>query len=126
MGHGEVITDLEFSKDGKFLFSSSFDRTIRKWNVEEGKEMFIFKGHSDRVMGLSLGPLEKEMTSFDLAGGLLTWDSEKGKTLDRRVISPAISPGFPAYDVVRSPDGKSLLIANGSGSVLLSRYPEGP
>ena len=35
IGHSDAITSLEFSKDGKFLLSSSLDKKINIWSDEE-------------------------------------------------------------------------------------------
>ena len=36
MGHASLITDLQFGPDGRRLFTSSFDGTIRVWDVPTG------------------------------------------------------------------------------------------
>ena len=38
----DILTALEFTPD-KRLISASADKTIRKWNVDTGKELFCYK-----------------------------------------------------------------------------------
>ena len=35
-GHGNRVTDLAFSTDGKILTSASADSTVRYWSVDDG------------------------------------------------------------------------------------------
>jgi WD40 repeat protein len=38
------ITSVSFSADGKKLLSSSFDKTVRLWDVQSGRELQSFRG----------------------------------------------------------------------------------
>ena len=38
-GHTEVVSGLALSRDGKRLFSASFDSTVREWSVDDLKEL---------------------------------------------------------------------------------------
>ncbi len=43
-GHTNLITHVEFSKDGRFLYSSSFDGTIRRWDTTTGETTALLVG----------------------------------------------------------------------------------
>ena len=51
-GHNSSPTTLAVSPDGKFLFSGSFDRTVKVWDLSTGKVMatLVFFGSSDWVI----------------------------------------------------------------------------
>jgi WD40 repeat protein len=49
--HGDVVTGLLFSGDGKTIVSASRDRTIRFWNSTSGKELGRFT-HTHEIMKL--------------------------------------------------------------------------
>jgi WD40 repeat protein len=40
--------------DGKRLFSASFDKTIKAWDLESGKETLTLSGHTEGVTSLAL------------------------------------------------------------------------
>jgi len=45
--HLKYITDIKFMPDGKSVFSSSFDGTIRLWDINTGKEIAQFINFTD-------------------------------------------------------------------------------
>uniref|UniRef100_A0A0N4Z9Y0 Target of rapamycin complex subunit lst8 n=1 Tax=Parastrongyloides trichosuri TaxID=131310 RepID=A0A0N4Z9Y0_PARTI len=48
------IWGLEFSNDGKYLFTSGGDHTFRVWDIENEKNILKFVGHSGTVTGLAI------------------------------------------------------------------------
>ena len=51
------ISDAEFSPDGERVVTSGFDKTARVWNVRDGSEIAILKGHQAAI--------ERAMFSLD-------------------------------------------------------------
>eukprot|EP00494_Astrolonche_serrata_P004237 UN04249 len=37
LGHTDIVTDVDLSKDGKYVISSPYDKTLRLWNIEKGE-----------------------------------------------------------------------------------------
>jgi len=58
-GHGDHVSNVVFSPDGKTLASSGRDRMIRLWDRRSGKQVRQLKGHTDAVRGLAFGPGER-------------------------------------------------------------------
>ena len=50
-GHAKEVSDLAFSPDGKWLASSSFDETVRIWDLATGKELHTLRAHEFRAQG---------------------------------------------------------------------------
>ncbi len=48
-GHKNKVIYNQFSPDGKYLVSTSYDKTARLWDVKTGKEISVFKGHKHIV-----------------------------------------------------------------------------
>ncbi|MGE0400919.1 MAG: WD40 repeat domain-containing protein, partial [Kofleriaceae bacterium] len=44
VGHKAVITHVEFSRDGRYLYSGSFDGTLRRWDTETGAMTIVLEG----------------------------------------------------------------------------------
>src|SRR5262245_21305495 len=97
--HGDTITAVAYSPDGKTLITVGNDRTIRVWDLETGKEKQRM-AHED-VTSEGRGPSslragvqasfsangKRVATSSGPYGGVRVWDLESGKAL------PSIATG---------------------------------
>jgi len=54
--HEAAPTTLAFSPDGKTLASGSSDKTIRLWNVADGKQMEVWTAHGGDVASVAFSP----------------------------------------------------------------------
>lgn len=84
-GHRAEITNLIFSDDNQFLFSSSFDGTVNLWSLNNGslaKSMLI----CDRgVTAFDLCYTRKFIIAADAAGFIQTWDFQRNKKIKQIV-----------------------------------------
>src|SRR6478609_4720151 len=53
-GHSDRVLTVAFSSDGKRAVSGSQDRTVRLWNVGNGKELCRLEGHTSLVRSVCL------------------------------------------------------------------------
>ncbi len=51
--HTDVVTDLAFSPDGKYLASSSTDNTVALWRVDGFTLARVFRNHAKQVYGVA-------------------------------------------------------------------------
>jgi len=77
-GHLNGLTDLCFHPDGKQLFSSGRDTTVRVWNVADGKlvkELGRPRGgqFKDWIHAVSVSPDGKLVAGADMAGQVHIW-----------------------------------------------------
>ncbi|KAF3447034.1 hypothetical protein FNV43_RR12214 [Rhamnella rubrinervis] len=71
-GHRDCITGLAVG--GGFLFSSSYDKTIRVWSLQDFSHIQTFEGHEHRVMALIYVDQEQPLCiSGDSGGGIFVW-----------------------------------------------------
>ncbi|TNE55998.1 MAG: hypothetical protein EP338_01575 [Bacteroidetes bacterium] len=111
---GELIQNLSFSKDGKYVSGAGYTGTIRIWNLEEGKVVARLQGHQGGIYATSFHPNGKELASAGMDQSIRVWDWKNEKqTQELRKHEILVS------DVDYSPDGKYLASASWDKKVLL-------
>ena len=78
-GHLNGATDLHFHPDGKHLFSSGRDTTVRMWNIADGKLVQEFgqpRGgqFKDWIHAVAVSPNGKWLAGADMAGQVQIWE----------------------------------------------------
>ena len=61
-GHRERVVSVAFSPDGTLIASSSYDYTIKLWNLE-GRVLQTFEGHKRIVNSIAFSPNGKMIAS---------------------------------------------------------------
>ncbi|KAL9239268.1 hypothetical protein vseg_013607 [Gypsophila vaccaria] len=73
VGHLDCITG--FCTGGGFLFSSSFDKTVNVWSLQDFTHLHTYIGHEHRVMAMFFVDQEKPLCiSADSGGGIFVWE----------------------------------------------------
>ena len=72
-GHTRPIKHIKFSKDGKYVFSASADRSVIKWDYINSKKSFIYN-HQASVNVICISNSNKYMFSGDSTGCIYVWD----------------------------------------------------
>ncbi|KAK3832335.1 MAG: WD40 repeat-like protein [Linnemannia gamsii] len=106
-GHTAPISGLAFSPTAQFLASSSWDRSIRTWDVfGRGTSVESFT-HLSEVLALAFRPDGKELCGSTLDGQLSFWDAENA--LQTNVIDGRrdISGGRKAEDKITAENSTS-------------------
>ena len=89
---------MAFSPDGTLLCSTSWDNTVRLWNLETGRVLSVLRGHTDIVSSAAFSPDGRVLASGSWDGDLRLWEVAGGKELallqghDRQISSVAFSP----------------------------------
>jgi WD40 repeat protein/class 3 adenylate cyclase len=79
--HDDAVTDGTFSPDGQRVVTSSFDHTARIWNVSDGKELAVLKGHIGTLKSAVFSPDGKQVLTAADDGTARVWDMATGKQL---------------------------------------------
>nr|WP_298680611.1 caspase family protein [uncultured Treponema sp.] len=105
VGHADFIDSVCYSPDGKYIASSSEDKTVKIWEVETGRELRTLSGHSDEVYSVCYSPDGKYTASS-------SWDSIKLWEVATGECIKTLSGNGGAYSLCYSPDGR--YVASGS------------
>ena len=136
-GHTEGIHSVVITPDGKYaisssygstdrtLFSDSFDKTLRQWDLVNGQQLRVFRGIFSKpnrnstgfnpgIKGIAITPDGKK-AFFALTGRLMVWDLASGQKL-RSVHSRSNSK---INDLAITPDGKYAIYASSDNTLRL-------
>jgi WD40 repeat protein len=110
LGHRLDVHAVAYGPDGRFLVSTSDDKTIRFWEVASGRELFALRGHSDAVIRLACSPDGKRLASgtgnlFSRTAEVKLWDAADPVADTRRA-----APGAMTFYVL-SPDGRRAALS---------------
>ncbi len=101
-GHNALISRVVWSPDGNKLASSSFDRTIKLWDVDTGECFQTLEGHTGRVREVSWSPNGQFIASGSDDKTIRIWEVATGRLY---YIIPMMGVCFT---IVWSPDSQVL------------------
>jgi len=113
-GHDDRVNHVEFHPTGKYIASSSHDKTWRLWDIETKKEILLQEGHISSVYPLSFQEDGALLASGDLNGIGLIWDLRIGKSIYtmnghvKQLITLRFLPN--CYQVVSGSDDHSIKV----------------
>lgn len=106
-GHTDFVVDAQFSPNGTYIASISYDGTVRVWDAKSLKPMALLRKHSDRILCMAFSPNGDHLVT----GGLRT--SRKGTVIvwNMRQLSCVrdLKHDFDVAGVEFSPDGRFLI-----------------
>src|SRR5262245_16003261 len=108
--HSDTVNCLAFSPDGKQLASCAADRFIKLWNVEDGKFVRSFEGHTHHVLGVSWRADGRVLVSSGADLVLKVWDARTGdqlRTVQNQFTKEVTSVSFVADDTIVASGGDS-------------------
>jgi guanine nucleotide-binding protein subunit beta-2-like 1 protein len=73
-GHSHFISDLDLSQDSRFCLSSSWDGTIRLWNLKTATTRKTLIGHSKDVLTVAFSPDNRQIASGSIDKSVKIWN----------------------------------------------------
>jgi WD40 repeat protein len=102
-GHSWWVTGLHTVAGGSTLYSTSWDNTIRRWDIATGKEAPLPEGYTGGTTAIH-SPDAKQIAVADLSGRLEVWEVARQRRL--RTLQ---TKGSGICRVAFAPDGKTLV-----------------
>ena len=113
VGHSQVVSSIVFSPDGKHIASSSYDKTVRLWDIKTGELKQILK-ESQPLYKVAFSQDGTIINVADVSGNVYQWNLPTN-ALIRKLTNPQnqlqstpVILGDFVYEVVFSPDGKLM------------------
>jgi WD40 repeat protein len=83
LGHSAQVRGLAFSRDGRWLASGSFDKTIRLWDLSRPSEPQVLRGHTSYVEEVAFSSDGKRAVTGSDDGTVRLWDTATGNPVWR-------------------------------------------
>lgn len=80
-GHQQLINDVKFSPDMRYIASCSFDKSIRLWNGKDGKFITTLRAHVQRVYQLAWSADSRLLASSSADSTCKVWSIGSKKLL---------------------------------------------
>ncbi|XP_041943104.1 coronin-7-like isoform X3 [Alosa sapidissima] len=108
-GHTEKIYSIKFHPHASgLLVSSSYDLTVRLWDLQSGKEVKKLKGHDDQIFGMAWSPDGMLLATVCKDGKVRVYDPRKS---DEPIQEGPGPEGHRGARIVWVLEGKYLLVS---------------
>ncbi|KAK0486291.1 guanine nucleotide binding protein beta subunit [Armillaria novae-zelandiae] len=74
-GHNHFVSDVVISSDGQFALSSSWDHTLRLWDLNNGATTRRFVGHTSDVLSVSFSADNRQIVSGSRDKAIKVWNT---------------------------------------------------
>merc|ERR1712144_79936 len=74
-GHNGFVSDVVVSSDGQFALSSSWDKTLRLWDLNTGATTRRFVGHTSDVLSVSFSADNRQIVSGSRDRTIKLWNT---------------------------------------------------
>lgn len=119
--HGAMVGPVDFSADGRYIFSGADDGRIIAFDVNARKVSQVWTAHYGAVLGLAASPDGRTLYTGGADGRLKAFDTRSG-TLTKEVLPCDGKEQISA--VVISASGRTLGVIAGYDGPLVYRLPE--
>jgi WD40 repeat protein len=103
-GHFDIVWGVAITPDGRTVVSSSYDKTLKVWDLATGKCRLTLEGHANIIRGVAITPDGETAVSGSTDNTLKVWDLATGRcraTLKGHILSVLV--------VAITPDGRNAV-----------------
>src|SRR5258705_13349242 len=73
-GHTLALASVDYSPDGRYLATGSYDRTAKIWDAATGTEVATLRGHHGTVEAVRFSPHRKNLAAGNFYGKRGVWE----------------------------------------------------
>jgi eukaryotic-like serine/threonine-protein kinase len=114
-GHSSTIMAIAYHPDKPLLASASYDKTVKLWNLETGKELVTLNGHTGNVYDVAFSPKGDRVASASHDLTVRVWDYELYPRDPVKSVQILAGHDWPVRAVAFHPDGQLLASAGVGG-----------
>jgi WD40 repeat protein/uncharacterized caspase-like protein len=119
LGHSDIVVSVAYSPDGRHVLTGSWDRTVKLWEADTGREVRRFDGFSGYVRKVTFSPDGR----YVVAGGedrlpepgsekIRVWEAETGRLVSLFSVEQTDSfTDSRIESIAVNPESNSVLIA---------------
>jgi WD40 repeat protein/tetratricopeptide (TPR) repeat protein/tRNA A-37 threonylcarbamoyl transferase component Bud32 len=108
--HEEGLTSAEFSPDGKFAATASWDGTARLWDATNGQQLHVLHC-GDAVWSVAFSPDSRRLVTASEDATAAVWDTATGA-----LSGPPLRHSGPVGDARFSPNGLYIVTCSSDGT----------
>src|SRR5579885_2595355 len=114
----QAFAVLAWSPDGKEVAAAGHDKTVQIWDITAGKQLLVYRGHSNTVLALAWSPTGRAIASADGEPEVQVWDPTTGN-----VFLHYHGHAGNVVALAWSPDGKRVVSGSQSAGGVLEDHP---
>jgi WD40 repeat protein len=121
VGHEGAVSAAIWTSDGGAVIAAGADKTVRLWNLKEGKPERTFSGSAGAVLGLALSPDGKRLAAACADNAARIWDFTAKPAEGKSDVPALLTLAHPAAvrSIAASQDGSRIGTAADDGLIRL-------
>lgn len=110
-GHEGAVNDVQFTPDGRWLLSAGADKTLKAWNISEGKVAVNFGGNAAALSDIAISANGKVLAAGAADNTARVWNLPAAATAEAVAPKATFTLAAPVQGVAFNAEGTRLITA---------------
>lgn len=119
LGHSINITNIAVSSDKKYFATSSWDTTVKLWDIQNNHLLHTFSEHHSLVNEVTFSPDAKYLAAAGEEGSTKIWEVET-----RKLVHTFENGSIAVTSLAFSADGQYLVTGDKAGELKIWKFSE--